>query len=140
MNLRVTDAENDPVTLSASSSNPTLVPDTNVSFAGAGEERTVTINATLQSTVQSATITVTADDGSSTSEVAFTTVVGTAAGSTITDTPGSDLLVGREGIDLLVAGLGHDVLCGNDEADKVQAGKWQRHDLRRKRARPPARR
>ena len=48
------------VTLAASSCNVTLVPNANVTFGGTGTDRTVTIITAPGSTIQTATVTVTA--------------------------------------------------------------------------------
>src|SRR5256886_5042360 len=60
--------------LSAVSSNPTLVPDSNILFAGADYDRTLTVVPTLNQ-VGSATITVTVDDGNATANASFSVTV-----------------------------------------------------------------
>ena len=62
------------LTLSASSSNPTLVPAANVTFSGSGASRTVTVTPASGQT-GSATITVTVSNGSSTTSTTFTVTV-----------------------------------------------------------------
>ena len=121
MNLLVGDADGDPVTLTALSSDPNFVsPTFDVTFAGTGEDRTVTIDPRIEFAPRSATITVSVDGG--TDHVAITTVVGVVTGATITGTSGPDLLIGLEGIDLFHAGKGHDLLCGNAQADEMRGG------------------
>ena len=58
------------LTLTASSSNPSLVPVANITFGGSGANRTVTINpgASLSGT---ATITITVSDGTASASIAF---------------------------------------------------------------------
>ncbi|MFD7325179.1 hypothetical protein ACFV9D_29480 [Streptomyces sp. NPDC059875] len=73
LNLLVADPDNDAtgLTLSASSSNPALLPAGNVTFAGAGENRTVTVTVTVTATVLpdvtgTAVLTITVSDGEAT--------------------------------------------------------------------------
>jgi hypothetical protein len=62
------------LSLTGTSSNPGLVPDGNITFAGSGGERTVTVTPAAGLT-GSALITVTVSDGSSTAASAFTVTV-----------------------------------------------------------------
>lgn len=79
INFTVNDAETPPadLTLSATSSNPALVPVSNIVFGGTGANRTVTVTP-VAGQFGSATITVTVSDGFLTGEDDFELVVGAA--------------------------------------------------------------
>ena len=62
ISFTVTDAENDALTVTASSGNATLLPDANVVLGGSGANRTLTLTP-VAGLVGSASITVTANDG-----------------------------------------------------------------------------
>ena len=72
----VGDMDNNPgsLTVSATSSNPTLVPDCNIRFGGSGANRTITVTPTRKK-VGVATITVTVSDGLATVSTSFTITV-----------------------------------------------------------------
>jgi VCBS repeat-containing protein len=121
------------LTLSASSSNPTLVPNGNITFGGSGANRTVAI-ATVSGRSGSATVTITVSDGTSTSTTTITVFAGTSNNDTLTGTSGADMLfagnsqdtlTGNGGNDLLCAGQGDDTLTGGDGADTLDAGQGQ---------------
>ena len=83
--VTVNDAETAPalLTMSASSSNTTLVPNANITFGGSGTNRTVTVTP-AQSQTGTTTITVGVNDGSVTTNTTFTlTVTGTNNAPTI---------------------------------------------------------
>ena len=63
------------------------MPNANVTFGGTGTDRTVTIITAPGSTIQTATVTVTASDGTDQTVLPIGVVVGTTTGSTLT---GSD--------------------------------------------------
>jgi hypothetical protein len=66
------------LTVSAASSNPTLVPSSNVTFGGSGSNRTVTV-APASGQTGSATITLSVSDGAASASSAFTLTVSPAA-------------------------------------------------------------
>ncbi|MDB6006098.1 MAG: hypothetical protein JWR15_3085, partial [Prosthecobacter sp.] len=71
------------LTVSGTSSNTTLVPNTNIVFGGSGASRSVTVTPAASQT-GSATITVTVNDGTTTTSTTFTlTVTGTNTAPTI---------------------------------------------------------
>jgi len=81
------------LSLTASSSNSTLVPGTSIIFGGSGASRTVAVTPTSGQS-GSATITVTVSDGSATETSNFTlTVVSTAVAPTISGQPTSSSVV-----------------------------------------------
>jgi VCBS repeat-containing protein len=117
INLTVADVESPAavLTLSASSSsNPALVPTGNITFAGSGTDRTMTVSA-VDGRSGSATLTVTVSDGQASGAVQVRVTVGGG---------GKDTLTGGTGADLLLA----------------QSNKRQRHPVRRSGRRQPGRR
>jgi VCBS repeat-containing protein len=100
LNLTVADVD-DPaasLTLSAASSNQTLLPDGNVTFAGTGAARTATAS-TVSGRTGTAVLTLTVSDGQATDTVKITVK---AAGN------GNDSVAGADGADLLLGQNGHD--------------------------------
>jgi hypothetical protein len=71
------------LTVSASSSNPTLVPNANIVFGGSGANRTVTVTPANGQT-GTATITLTVSDGSLSSSTSFTLTVNAAPAPVVT--------------------------------------------------------
>ncbi len=69
------------LTVSGSSSNPTLVPNSNIVFGGSGSSRTVTVTPAAGQT-GTATITVTVSDGSLTAAATFTLTVNSSTAPT----------------------------------------------------------
>jgi VCBS repeat-containing protein len=121
------------LTLSASSSNTTLVPSGNITLGGSGSARTVTI-ATASGKSGSATVTLTVSDGATTATTTITVIAGTSNNDTLTGTGGADMLLagnaqdtlnGNSGNDLLCAGQGDDVLTGGDGDDTLDGGQGQ---------------
>jgi VCBS repeat-containing protein len=127
INLTVADVDSPAagLTLSAASSNPALVPNANVVFAGSGAARTLTARAVAGRT-GTATVTVTVSDGQATSFVRVTVWVGSNgndtlnAGATPNATP--NLLFGQNGNDTLTGGDGNDLLCGGSGDDTLSGG------------------
>jgi Ca2+-binding RTX toxin-like protein len=123
MNLTVTDAEGDSLTLSGSSSNTSAVPNGNISFGGSGSNRTVAITAVAASTVRTAVVTITVSDGISSASTTITVVVGTSGNNTaLNGTSGADLILGLDGNDTLNGLGGNDLLCGGAKNDTLNGG------------------
>ena len=122
VNLVVADADT-PVgnlVLSATSSNPLLVPTANVTFGGSGANRTGTVAAV--SKTGTSVISITVSDGQASSTVTVTISVTGNAADTVTGTAGSDILIGQNGNDIL-SGLGaNDLLCGGRGDDRLTGG------------------
>lgn len=118
MNLVVGDIETaaGSLTLSASSSNTTLVPNGNIVFAGSGANRTVAI-ATAPGQTGTAIVTVTVSDGTNTSSATITVQVGGNGNDTLDGTTGADMLFGQNGIDTLNGNAGADLACGGNGND-----------------------
>lgn len=112
--------------LSATSSNTMLLPDSGISFSGAGSTRTVAIQP-LTNHVGTSTVTIAVSDGAESATTEITVKVGGGANNTLNGTAGADLLVGDNGVfpfgrDTLTGNAGHDVLCGNPGGDKLVGG------------------
>ena len=119
VNLLVGDVETAPgsLTLSATSSNTAVVPLGNISFGGSGANRTVTINALMQNSVQFSDVTITVSDGTFTSSINIRVIVGTNKTETInigTTTVGTDMIFGGNGDDTINSGAGNDLVCGGN--------------------------
>jgi VCBS repeat-containing protein len=132
INLAVGDIDGDTLTLSAASSNTTLVPNGNIAFGGIGATRTMTATAVAGRT-GTATLTVTVSDGQATATVTVTVRAGGNGGETInggagTGTDlifgqgGNDTINGQGGDDLLCGGGGNDILSGGDGNDTMSGG------------------
>jgi VCBS repeat-containing protein len=123
INLTVGDVENaaTTLTLSATSSNPMLVPTGNVVFAGSGAARTMTV-ITVDGRSGTAILTVTVSDGQASGLVYVTVTVGGAGKDTLTGGPGADLLLAQSNNDTLSGGDGNDLLCGDSGSDTLSGG------------------
>jgi VCBS repeat-containing protein len=109
------------ITLSAASSNPTLVPTGNVAFAGSGGTRTMTVSA-VDGRSGTANLTVTVSDGQATNTVELTVIVGGGGKDTLNGGPGADLLLAQSNNDVLTGGDGNDLLCGDSGSDTLSGG------------------
>ncbi len=123
INLTVGDVESAAaaLTLSAASSNPTLVPNKNVVFGGSGAARTLTATS-VAGRSGIAIVTVTVSDGQATGSVQVTVRVGSNGNDTLTGGAGADLLFGQNGNDTLGGGDGNDLLCGGNGDDILSGG------------------
>jgi VCBS repeat-containing protein len=109
------------LTLSAASSNPALVPNANVVFAGSGATRTLTATSVAGRT-GAAVVTVTVSDGQATSFVRVAVGVGSNGNDKLTGGGGADLIFGQNGNDTLSGGGGNDLLCGGNGDDTLSGG------------------
>jgi len=99
INLTVGDADGGTLTLSAASSNTTLVPNGNVVFGGSGSTRTMTAT-TVAGGAGTAILTVKVSDGQATATVTVTVRAGGNGGETLTGGPGADRFSGGAGNDV----------------------------------------
>jgi Ca2+-binding RTX toxin-like protein len=109
------------LTLSATSSNPALVPTGNVVFAGNGAARTMTVSA-VDGRSGTAILTVTVSDGQATGTVQVMITVGGSNKDTLTGSSGADLLLAQSNNDTLTGGDGNDLLCGDSGSDTLSGG------------------
>jgi VCBS repeat-containing protein len=123
INLTVGDVDNaaTALTLSAASSNPTLVPNRNIAFAGSGAARTLTATS-VAGRSGTAIVTITVSDGQATGSVQVTVRVGGNGNDTLTGGGGADLIFGQNGNDTLSGGEGNDLLCGGNGNDILNGG------------------
>jgi VCBS repeat-containing protein len=123
VNLAVADVESGPaaLTLSATSSNSTLVPTGNVAFAGNLAARTMTVNA-VDGRSGTAVLTATVSDGQASGTVQVTVTVGGGGKDTLTGGTGADLLLAQSNNDTLSGGDGNDLLCGDSGGDILSGG------------------
>ena len=122
VDLTLTDADGDPLTLAlASNSAPRLLPDGNVVIGGHGHLRTLTVTAAAGRS-GTATLDLTLSDGKDPTTVVITVVVGSAHGKRLNGTPGDDMILGRAGPNTIDAGPGDDLVCGGDGADTLNGG------------------
>ncbi len=127
VNLLVGDAETPAgsLTLTATSSNTSVVPLGNITFGGSGANRTVTISAITKNSVQFSDVTITVSDGTLTSSINIRVIVGTNKTETInigTTTVGTDMIFGGNGDDTINSGAGNDLICGGNGGGVVNGG------------------
>ena len=126
MNLTVADVETaaGSLTLSATSSNRTLVPNANISFSGSAQMRTMTVRP-AEGKSGTANITITLSDGALKSTEIVSVKVGTNGANAITGTTRADMLFGLGGADVL-GGLGAtDLLCSGEGVDVLDGSNGQ---------------
>jgi len=111
----------DELTVSTSSSNPALLPQTGVTLGGSGASRTISIVPTPRAS-GTAVVTVTVGDGTLSTSLPIAVFVGTNDPDTITGTSGADLVLALNGDDVLGGGEGNDVLCGGNGNDALNGG------------------
>jgi VCBS repeat-containing protein len=126
INLVINDPDSPPgnATLSGSSSNTTIVPNSNIVFGGSGANRTMTITPVpVNQSTQNSTITITVSDGQGgTSTTTVTAVVGGNGTQSVIGTSGEDMIFGFNGGDTLYGGEGKDLLCGGNGSDSLFGG------------------
>ncbi len=121
INLNVTDDQIDTLSLTATSSNTGLVPNSGLVLGGSGSDRTLTI--TTSGGTGRAEITVTATDATGASaSVKINVFAGGSGADTITGTSGPDVLLGANGADRLNGIGGVDLLCGGNGNDQIRGG------------------
>jgi VCBS repeat-containing protein len=114
------------LTVTATSSNPTLIPNGNIVLGGSGANRTLTITP-ANNQFGTATITVNVSDGNLTTPTTFTVEVGRNLNGgngvdTLNGTAGNDRLDGGNGKDTLNGGAGNDSLIGGNGDDVLRGG------------------
>ena len=109
------------LTLTATSANTKVVPNSNLVLGGSGAARTLTLTAAPKQS-GTAQITLTLSDGTLSTSLAVTVMVGTAKNDTLRGTAGVDMLFGLGGKNTLDGGAGDDLLCGGNGVDTLQGG------------------
>jgi hypothetical protein len=123
INLAVADPDDSPqnLTLSATSSDQSVVPDGNISFAGGTDaSRTLTVAAIRGS--GTSTVTVTVSDGDLEASVPVKVGVGSDANNTLTGSAEADMIFARRGNDTVSGQGANDLLCGSNSKDKLGGG------------------
>jgi sugar lactone lactonase YvrE len=116
--------EDDPLgnlTVSASSSNQTLLPDSGLLVGGSGTTRTLILAAAPKES-GTAIITVSVSDGFDTTTVEIAVIVGTPQTETLIGGNGTDVIFGLGGGNTLNGGAGDDLLCSGNGADTLLGG------------------
>jgi VCBS repeat-containing protein len=121
INLTVGDVDGGTLTLSATSSNTTLVPNGNVVFGGSDTTRTMTAT-TVAGGTGTATLTIKVSDGQATATVTVTVKAGGNSIETLTGGAGTDLIFGQGGNDKINGQGGNDLLCGGAGNDIHSGG------------------
>jgi len=124
INLSIGDVESAPtaLTLSATSSNPTLVPNRNLVLGGSGAARTLMATSVAGRT-GIAIVTVTVSDGQATGSILQVTIrVGGTGNDTLAGGAGADLVFGQNGNDTIIGDDGYDLLCGGTGNDTLSGG------------------
>ena len=125
MNLSLADVDSSvgPLTLSATSSNKTLVPVATIKFGGSGANRTVSITPAAK---KSGSATIEFFDSAAPPGTAplakIQVIVGTDRKETIGGTIGADMIFGQNGDDTINAGDGNDLVCGGNAGGVISGG------------------
>ena len=121
--LTVGDKENATTTLtvSASSSNPALVPTGNVVFAGSGDTRNLKVSA-VNGRTGTAIVTITVSDGQASGQIQVPVRQGGSGKDRITGWSGADLIFAQSNSDTPTGGDGNDLLCGGSGSDTLSGG------------------
>lgn len=120
VNLTLADSDTplNALTVSATSSNTTLLPVSAITFGGSGANRTLTV-APVAGKSGSATVTLKVSDEAATTSITMKVLVGTSSSDNMTGSNGPDILFGGNGNDTLQGGGGNDLLCGGAGNDKL---------------------
>jgi CSLREA domain-containing protein len=125
LNLTVDDPDGPEasLSLSASSSKPTLVPNSNVTFGGTGADRTLTATAASGKS-GTAVLTVTVTDSQQLDGAPLTVKVrvGGNGNDTLVGDANSDVLLGQNANDTLRGAAGKDLMCGGRGDDRLRGG------------------
>jgi hypothetical protein len=126
VNLLVGDDSTPPgsLTISVSSSNTAIVPNSNIVLGGSGANRTLKVTPVpVNQSTENSVLTITVNDGQGgITTTTVTAVVGGNGTQTITGTSGDDIVFGFNGGDTLNGGAGNDLLCGGSGNDTLIGG------------------
>jgi hypothetical protein len=123
LELMLDDVDDDEADLSvtATSSNQTLLPDGNLVVSGTGAERSLTLTAAPNKSGV-AVVSVVADDGENASTFEVSVKVGGKGNDSLSGSTWADVLFGLGGVDALNGEAGNDLLCGGQAVDTVNGG------------------
>jgi Ca2+-binding RTX toxin-like protein len=120
INLALSDPDDSPqsLTLSATSSNRSILPNSNISFAGGTDaSRTMTVISLTGS--GSSNVTITLSDGDLNGTVLVRVISGSASDNTLTGSALSEMIFARKGSDTVSAQGSNDLMCGGNGNDRL---------------------
>ena len=123
INLALSDPDDPPqsLTLTATSSNRSVLPNGNISFGGGTDaSRTMTVSSLTGSGTSNVTITV--SDGEMEGTVLVRVISGSASNNTLTGSTNPDMIFARKGSDTVSAQGASDLMCGGNGNDKLTGG------------------
>jgi CSLREA domain-containing protein len=129
INLTLADPDDPPesLTLTATSSNRSVLPNRNITFGGGTDaSRTMTVSSLTGSGTSTVTVTV-SDEGDLTGTVVVRVIAGTAANNTLTGSANADMIFARKGRDTASAQGANDLLCGGNGNDRLTGGPGADH-------------
>jgi CSLREA domain-containing protein len=128
INLAPLDPDDPPesLTLTATSSNRSVLPNRNISFGGGTDaSRTMTVSSLTGSGTSNVTITV--SDGDLEGTVVVSVISGSAANNTLTGSANADMIFARKGSDTLSGQGANDLMCGGNGRDTLTGGDGADH-------------
>ena len=124
INLALSDPDDPPqsLTLTATSSNRSVLPNGNISFGGGTDaSRTMTVSSLTGSGTSNVTIRV-SDDGDLNGTVLVRVISGSASNNTLTGSANPEMIFARKGSDILNAQGANDLMCGGNGNDRLTGG------------------
>ncbi len=123
INLALSDPDDPPqsLTLAATSSNRSVLPNGNISFGGGTDaSRTMTVSSLTGS--GSSNVTIRVSDGEMEGTVLVRVISGSASNNTLTGSTNPDMIFARKGSDTVSAQGANDLMCGGNGNDKLTGG------------------
>ena len=124
INLALSDPDDPPqnLTLTATSSNRSVLPNGNISFGGGTDaSRTMTVSSLTGSGTSNVTIRV-SDDGDLEGTVLVRVISGSASNNTLTGSTNPEMIFARKGSDTVSAQGANDLMCGGNGNDRLTGG------------------
>jgi CSLREA domain-containing protein len=121
--LALSDPDDPPgsLTLTATSSNRSVLPNRNISFSGGTDaSRTMTVSSLTGSGTSNVTITV--SDGDLEGTVVVRVISGSASNNTLTGSANADMIFARKGSDTVSAQGADDLMCAGNGNDRLTGG------------------
>ena len=116
------DTQAQDLTLKATSSNRSVLPNGNISFGGGTDaSRTMTVTSLTGSGTSNVTITV-SDDGELKGTVSVRVISGSASNNTLSGSANADMIFARKGSDTVSAQGANDLMCGGNGNDRLTGG------------------
>ena len=123
INLVLSDPDDPPqsLTLTATSSNRSVLPNGNISFGGGTDaSRTMTVSSLTGS--GSSNVTIRVSDGEMEGTVLVRVISGSASNNTLTGSTNAEMIFARKGSDTVSAQGASDLMCGGNGNDKLTGG------------------